>query len=279
MTQADMLQDRIQKALDSARKKVKDRNKDFVNIVTGDEGNGKSSLAMLMANYIDPDFDPEKQICMDHENFIRTADDLDPFQAIVFDEGIEALLSRNHGQKKNKMMIEWFREVRAKNLFIFVCMPEFKEVEKPIRDDRAHALTRTVKQGWAHFFSKKDMEAIEVDRRGNRVKAEYPDPTFRAGWKDPSGMKMWEKYNRMKRENVDNLAEKYLGGGDKKRQGTNFERKFREQRKKIAKTFVEELGMTQKDACLKLDLSKQAYTDWKNNGKLEEISVFDLSDH
>lgn len=207
---SQLLQPKIKKALDAAKTKVEQRDKDFVCPVTGEEGDGKSALSILMADYVDPDFDVSRQVCMDHKEVIKTADKLDKFQAIVFDEGIEALLSRNHGKSKNKMMIEWFREVRAKNLFIFFNMPEFKEIEKPIRDDRAHTLVRIVKQGWAHFYSKKKMDQITVDRKGNRVRAEYPDPGFRAGWKDPSHLNLWTEYQAMKTENVENLSSKYL---------------------------------------------------------------------
>ncbi|MFB6181135.1 MAG: hypothetical protein ABEJ93_04615, partial [Candidatus Nanohalobium sp.] len=211
MSQAEeLLDDKICRALDITKKRVRDRDKDFVCLVEGGEGNGKSSVALEMAKYMDPAFDVDEQVCMSHEQVIRTADELQPYQAIVFDEGIEALLSRNHGKTKNKIMIEWFREIRAKNLFIFICMPEFKEIEKPIRDDRAHALIRCVKQGWAHFFNQRKMDQITVERQGNRVIADYPEPLFRAGWEDPEGTNFWERYQGLKTENVENLADKYL---------------------------------------------------------------------
>lgn len=271
-----LLDDKICKALDVAKDRVKDRDKDFVCLVEGGEGNGKSSLGLEMARYMDPAFDVDEQVCMDHEQVIRTADKLQPYQAIVFDEGIEALLSRNHGKSKNKTMIEWFREVRAKNLFIFICMPEFKEIEKPIRDDRAHALVKCVKQGWAHFFNQRKMNEITVTREGNRVRADYPKPLFRASWKDPEGSSFWKRYQSLKTENVENLAEKYLDDDEDK--GTDWESKYRRLRMKTAKTFVKHLGMSQNKAAEAVGVSSAAYTKWKQQKNLSNIPPFDVGD-
>lgn len=266
----DYLDSKITKALDSMQKRVKARDKDSVCLVTGGEGNGKSSLSILMANYLDDNFSASEQVVMDHEDLIRTADDLDNYQSIVFDEGIESLLSRNHGKSRNKMMIEWFREVRAKNLFIFVNMPEFKEVEKPIRDDRAHMLVRCMKQGWAHFYNESRMNEIIVERQGNRVNAEYPKPVFRAGWEDPSDMDLWPAYQEMKTDNVSNLADKYLSDGDGNK-SKNYERKLRRLRQQVAKRAVKN-GLTQKEAMEDiLDMDASTYTQWKKRGNLGNI--------
>jgi len=257
----EYLQSSIKTALDTTKERVQARDKDAVFLVTGGEGNGKSSLSILMANYLDPDFDAGEQIVMDHEDLIRTADELSSYQSIVFDEGIESLLSRNHGKSRNKMMIEWFREVRAKNLFIFVNMPEFKEVEKPIRDDRAHMLVRCVKQGWAHFYNEDRMQDIVVERRGNRVRAEYSDPIFKAGWKDPSDLDLWPAYQEMKTENVSNLAGKYLDGdeGDKGR----YEKKYFRLLFKVVKT-LRNNDLTQKETGELVDLSQNRVSQIEN---------------
>jgi len=269
----EYLQSSIKKGLDATKERVKARDKDAVFLVTGGEGNGKSSLSILMANYLDPDFDASEQIVMDHEDLIRTADELSSYQSIVFDEGIESLLSRNHGKSRNKMMIEWFREVRAKNLFIFVNMPEFKEIEKPIRDDRAHMLVRCVKQGWAHFYNEDRMQDIVVERRGNRVRAEYSDPIFKAGWKDPSDLDLWPAYQEMKKENVSNLAEKYLDGGEDDN-ADKYEKKLRRLRMRVAKTGVK-AGMSQSDSMRDLlDMDPSTYTRWKKKGELGNIPPF-----
>lgn len=276
MTETEqLLGDNITKALDSSKEKMLDKDKDFVLLVTGEEGNGKSSLALLMADYWDEDFDPGEQICMDHEQVIRTADELDAGQAIVFDEGIEALLSRNHGSKSNRIMLEWFREVRAKNLFIVICMPEWKEIEKPIRDDRAHGLVRIVKQGFCHFFNEGKMNQIRVDSRGNKKRVEYPDYLFRSGWRDPAGTDLWSVYQSMKRENVSNLAEKYLENDESS--GTDYEKKYRKLRRKVVKTFVNNLDMTIKDSAEIVGVSEQAVHKWKRNGKWSNLPPFDVS--
>jgi len=245
----EYLQSSIKKGLDATKERVKARDKDAVFLVTGGEGNGKSSLSILMANYLDPDFDAGEQIVMDHEDLIRTADELSSYQSIVFDEGIESLLSRNHGKSRNKMMIEWFREVRAKNLFIFVNMPE------------------------AHFYNEDRMQDIVVERRGNRVRAEYSDPIFKAGWKDPSDLDLWPAYQEMKKENVSNLAEKYLDGGEDDN-ADKYEKKLRRLRMRVAKTGVK-AGMSQSDSMRDLlDMDPSTYTRWKKKGELGNIPPF-----
>jgi len=265
----NMIGTKIQKALDKSKERVIDRDKDFVGLVTGGEGNGKSSLAVEMARYVDQDFDVEKQVAMSYEDVIRTADELDPGQALVIDEGIEMLLSRNHAKKKNKIILEWFREVRAKNLFFFICMPKFKEVDKPIRDDRAHTLVRCVGQGRGHFFNKSKMDEITVERQGNRVVADFPDPLFKDTWQDPSGHDFWNDYEEMKKENVDNLSAKYLDDEDGEEQSK--EEAVREVKVSVAKALYSSdmeksvCDLTHSDVGRFLDAPRPTVSDWINN--------------
>lgn len=264
----NMIGDKIVTALDQSREKVLDRDKDFVCLVTGGEGNGKSSLAVEMARYVDKEFDVQKQVAMSYEDVIRTADELDEGQALVIDEGIEMLLSRNHAKKKNKIILEWFREVRAKNLFFFICMPKFKEVDKPIRDDRAHTLVRCVDQGRGHFFNKSKMDEITVERQGNRVVADFPEPLFKDSWMDPSGHDFWKAYQKMKKENISNLSAKYLDDEE----DVSVEDAVRQVKIEVAKElYKSELeksvcDLTQAEIGGFLDAPRTTVSDWVNNG-------------
>jgi len=258
-----MIGNKIQKALDKSKERVIDRDKDFVGLVTGGEGNGKSSLAVEMARYVDGDFDVEKQVAMSYEDVIRTADELEPGQALVIDEGIEMLLSRNHAKKKNKIILEWFREVRAKNLFFFICMPKFKEVDKPIRDDRAHTLVRCIDQGRGHFFNNSKMEEITVDRQGNRVVADFPEPLFKDTWQDPSGENFWDRYQMMKQENVDNLSAKYLDDEEEEDEETlqDFKKKLAVE---LYNTDIDKScsDLTQQEVADFLEVSQSSVAKW-----------------
>jgi len=211
---AEYLDEDVQKALDSAKEKVLGTDKDFPLLVTGEEGDGKSTLALVMAAYWDPEFTVERQVCLNWESVIRAADQVPDGSALVFDEGINALLSRNHGTKPNKTFLQWIREVRAKNLFLIICMPEWKEVDKPVRDDRAKALIQIKDQGWAWFYDEDKTDEITVDKRYGKKQVEFPDPLFTAGWKDLTGTDLWEEYMALKKEKVDNLSDKYLDGVD-----------------------------------------------------------------
>lgn len=121
----------IKRELDPVKQRVLKKDRDFVCVIDGEEGVGKSVLAQQLASYCDPNFNIN--------NIVFTADDFmkvikDPAtkkgSAIVLDEAFSASSSRASLSEVNKAMIGVATEMRQKNLFVFMVLPTFFDLDK-----------------------------------------------------------------------------------------------------------------------------------------------------
>jgi len=115
--------------LDFVKRAVIKQNYDGFIVITGREGFGKSTLAGQAAVYLDPTYDISR-CCFTSDQFIKAAECASKFQAIVFDETMGYLSSRGAMSSFNKDLIKIFSEMRSKNLFIILCIPNFFELDR-----------------------------------------------------------------------------------------------------------------------------------------------------
>lgn len=127
--------------LDEVRYRVLEKDFDFVTVIDGREGSGKSVLAQQLASYVDPNF------CLD--NIVFTSTDFiakikDPKtkkgSCIILDEAFNAINSRASMSEVNKSMGAIATEMRQKNLFIFIVLPSFFDLDKQFAIHRASSL-------------------------------------------------------------------------------------------------------------------------------------------
>jgi len=119
--------------------KVAKKDWDFVFVIDGTEGGGKSVLAFQCAKFLDSSFCIER-IVFNDEELVDAIIKAKPYQAIVFDEAYTGLSSRAAMSMINRTLIQMFAEIRQKNLFIFVVMPTFFDLDKYIALWRSRAL-------------------------------------------------------------------------------------------------------------------------------------------
>ena len=140
--------------LDALKHSVIKKDFDGFIVVTGREGFGKSSLAGQVGKYLDPTFSL-KNCVFTSEQFKQACINADKFQAVVFDETMGYLSSRGAMSKFNRDLIKIMSEMRSKNLFVILCIPNFFEL------DRYPAIHRTT--GLLHIY-----------RRGRFGSYDYP---------------------------------------------------------------------------------------------------------
>lgn len=180
--------ERMKKNLDTVEKLLKHRDQDWIHVNIGQEGSGKSTLALRMAEYFDKNFSVDN-IVFTPQGFINRSKEVDKYSAIVVDEGANVFYSRDAMKKEVKSAIKFLTQMRELNLFIIINIPNFFIIDKYLREHRTKSMSRAVKPGWFHFFSKKKIGKI----RRKSGKIDYPDPTFRESWKKMSG-ELWDNY-------------------------------------------------------------------------------------
>lgn len=107
----------------------KDRDCPF--ILSGMEGEGKTTLGATICKTFDPSFNIDRCF-FDGDSFLKAlidADENDQYKAYMYDEAQE-FTSRGAMSAFNKKLIEVLSKIRAKNLYICLCIPSFFELEK-----------------------------------------------------------------------------------------------------------------------------------------------------
>ena len=116
------------KNLDIAKKVIK-KDWDMVFIVDGKEGCGKSDLAQKCAFYCDPTLTIDR-VCFSAKEFKNAINKAQKYEAVIFDEAYSSLSSRGAMSEVNRILVGLLAEIRQKNLFVFIVLPCFFELDK-----------------------------------------------------------------------------------------------------------------------------------------------------
>lgn len=154
----------IKKELEKIKERVLTKDRDYVAVYDGEEGVGKSVLAMQHAKQLDPEF------CLD--NVVFTADDFikkirdvktKKGACIVLDEGFNAANSRAALTQVNRSMIALATEMRQKNLFVLIVLPSFFDLDKYFALWRCRALFHV------YFTPEEDRHYIVFDKVAKKL--------------------------------------------------------------------------------------------------------------
>ena len=124
--------------LDTA-KKVAAKDWDMFFIYDGLEGTGKSVKAMQDAYYCDNTLTIDR-VAFTPEEFKACIKKATRLQAVIYDEAMTGLSSRGAMSRINKAIVSMIAEIRQKNLFVFIVLPTFFELDKYVALWRSRAL-------------------------------------------------------------------------------------------------------------------------------------------
>ena len=156
---------------------VKDVKKDFDSfiVITGREGFGKSTLAFQVATYLDPTFNLGR-VVFTAEQFVDAVENAERYECIVFDETMGYLGSRGAMSKFNRSLVKVMSEMRSKNLFIILCIPNFFELDRYPAIHRSTGLLHIYKRG--RFGSYDYKKKTQLYLLGKRNYSYSVSPTF-----------------------------------------------------------------------------------------------------
>ena len=136
---------------------------DYVIVVDGAEGAGKSLLSQQLAKAVDPSFNLSR-MCMTSDEFIKAINNAKKGQAVVFDEAFTGLSSRQALSDTNKIMVSMMMEMRQKNLFVIIVMPTFFLLERYVAIFRAkglfHVYLKNGERGRWIFFNERKKKLL-----------------------------------------------------------------------------------------------------------------------
>ena len=108
------------------------KNWDIVLAISGEEGVGKSSLALWLGYLVDKRFDLLKNVA-----YLPTPQEirdkfyhLDRFQILIIDEAIRSLHKYGWMEKLQRMLLEMYATERKQNKCSIMCIPRFKDLSE-----------------------------------------------------------------------------------------------------------------------------------------------------
>ena len=173
-------------------------NKDFdwIHLIIGKEGCGKSTLAIQTCKAIDPTFNASRVI-NDLEELKRVVRNSSAGQAILIDEGALFFFSGDAMTKDVKKIVKLFTAFRRYNLFFVVCVPCYYDIVSRIRDKRVKSGCIVYRRGVFGFFSRKRLNMIRKHRKNNSEI--YPRANF-VGTYPKLETQLWLNYLKKKDE-------------------------------------------------------------------------------
>lgn len=150
------------KNLEVIKNKIHKKDQDYVCVVDGNEGSGKSVFAMQIAKWIDPTLCIER-VCMNGEEFKEAINKAKQHEAIIFDEAFTGLSSRSSLSAINKVLVSKVMQMRQKNLFVVVVLPSIFMVDRYISMHRARLLFHIWEKNNIHYwkcFNKKRIKKL-----------------------------------------------------------------------------------------------------------------------
>ena len=123
----------------STAKSVVKKDWDMVFCVDGPERSGKSTIAQQMAYFCDSTFNLDR-ITFTPEEFKKCILSAEPYQSVIYDEAFTGLSSRAAMSQVNRTLTSMMAEIGQKNLFVFVVMPTFFDLDKYVAIWRSRGL-------------------------------------------------------------------------------------------------------------------------------------------
>jgi len=161
---------RMIKFLDKVKDMISKKDKDYVMIIDGYEGSGKSTASQQWGKYVDNSLDLPR-ICMTADEFKQAIVDAKQKQCVIYDEAVTGMTSGDSISRIGKLLKSMMMQMRQKNLFVIVIIPTIFELNKYTVLSRArsffHIYESKGKMGYFVGYNKKDTKLLYL--RGKKT--------------------------------------------------------------------------------------------------------------
>lgn len=203
----------VKNALDIAKDRVINRNYDYLCCTAGFSGVGKSTFILFTAApYCCPWFDLS-YVAFTADEFINICNNAPRNSAVVLDECFEALNSRTGMSKEFLKIFNHLQIIRQRNLFIFLNLPNFFDLNKNVALFRINHLfvcyedQRTGKRGKVLGFGRDTKRTLYV-KGGKYCDYNAVRANFRAEFRRNKHLYDEKIYEKMKLRHLFNQSKK-----------------------------------------------------------------------
>jgi ABC-type dipeptide/oligopeptide/nickel transport system ATPase component len=156
------------------QKRLYKQNKNWLAMLTGATGSGKSWSALSLAKKIDPDFSTD-QVVLRPESFLEGVKDREFGQGdvVVFDEAGAGMNAKEHMTMSNRVIDQVLQTFRRQNIAVIFTVPSQANTDRSVRRLlHAYLETKTIDYKRGHNVLK--WLKMELNRRQDKVYYKYP---------------------------------------------------------------------------------------------------------
>jgi hypothetical protein len=148
-------------------KKVKQslsfKDKDYVMLIDGYEGSGKSTLGQQIGRFVDPNLNLSR-ICMTADEFKDAINNSPKDSCVIYDEAVTGMSAGDSISKVGKVLKALMMQMRQKNLFVIIIIPSVFELNKYSVLSRArsffHVYENKGMRGFYVGYNQKDLKNL-----------------------------------------------------------------------------------------------------------------------
>lgn len=188
-------------------KRLKKKN-DEVIVVVGREGIGKTTLSVQLMAMINPQSTIDN-ICLGSKEVIQSLRQLEKQSCFTIDEGGLSLFSRESMTVMQRSMVKIFMTIRAKELCAIILIPDYKSLDRYIREHRCHLLIDVRGRGKYVCIDEDGIRFIntQIITKKKISSCKIPSDSFFHGWfskKFPATIKETD-YLEKKEQHIDHF--------------------------------------------------------------------------
>ena len=121
---------KLQKFLiDKVKDRITKKDKDYVLLIDGYEGSGKSTFGMQMGKFVDPSLTLDR-VCLTADEFKQRILDAKKGQCVIYDEAVTGMSAGNSITRIGKLLKSLMMQMRQQNLFVIVILPSVFELNR-----------------------------------------------------------------------------------------------------------------------------------------------------
>lgn len=157
------MDDKLRNFLNKIKETLEKHDRDYVMLIDGYEGAGKSTFGIQIGRYIDPSLSLD-QICLTAEEFKQAIIHAKKNQCIIYDEAVTGLTAGDSITRVGKLLKSMMMQMRQKNLCVIVILPTIFELSKYVVFHRSKAFFHIYEvnnlRGYFVGYSKSDTRDV-----------------------------------------------------------------------------------------------------------------------